>query len=143
MTGFSLDISVSAVGVAEGVDQDIQQWVDEFGLNIGIAVEELMGGRRSGRLSRRGSFNRRHSKGLGQRAAGRGSRFHIPSAEDEPLATDTGDTVKSFSIRRLSKGTVRIRVSGGIGFWEFRASGARPTLIPAIELAARRTFNER
>jgi hypothetical protein len=140
MTGLSLNFTIEDHGIAAQIGKEVSELQDEFGRNLAEAIPEVMKGSRSGRLYRKGRFGRGARRGLGTTARGRGSRIHRASAPGEPLASDTGKTARSVSVRRMSKGVVRIRVEGALGYWEFRDTGRRPTLYPAIELAAQRTF---
>ena len=139
---FGLDIKGSARNVPEEIEKDIDNLSRKFAANIVAAIPEVMrSGTRTGKLYRRGRFRRGQSRGLrGVRARGAGNRIHRASAPGEPLASDTGRTERSISIRQMRKGVIRIRVGGGVAFWELRGAGARPTVLPAIELAAQRTF---
>jgi hypothetical protein len=142
MTGIGMNIRFIDHGIAGEIEVFTREVVQDFALEIAIAVEELMGsGARSGNIVRHGRFDRRSRVG-GLKPSGRGTRIHRPSAPGEPLATDTGGTVRSIKVRQLANGNVRIRFGGGIAFWEFKMPSGlrRPTVVPAIELAAQRTF---
>lgn len=137
---FSLDIKIKDTGVAARLEKEIEALELEFAENIAEATKEVMAsGTRSGRLYRKGSF-RGNTKIGGIRARGRGNRIHRASAPGEPLAKETGATERSISVRRLKKGVVRIRIGGGIPFWELRDNGKRPTVMAAVEIAAQKTF---
>jgi hypothetical protein len=141
MTGLSIQFTIDDHGLAASLGKELEQLQAEFGNNLAEAIEEVMTtGNRSGILYRKGRFGRGARRGLGATARGRGNRIHRASAPGEPLASDTGRTVRSISVKRMSKGVVRVRVGGAIGYWEFRDTGRRPTIYPAIEIAAKRTF---
>lgn len=142
MLALALDIRFIDNGATAFIEKERNALVEEFANNIVEAISELMGsGTRSGKLYRKGKFDRRSRIG-GQRPSGPGQRIHRSSAPGEALARETERTEKTISVRRLANGNVRIRFGGGIAFWEFKlpASLRRPTVMPAVELAAQRTF---
>lgn len=135
-----LNITVRDNGVAEEIGRDVDNLIGEFVAKIEANFRRTMTtGTRSGRLYRKGRFDGRSRVG-GQRPQGKGNRIHRASAPGEPLATDTGRTLKTWSVRRLKSGVYRIRIGGGAAFWELRAKDARPTLLPSIEAAAEEIF---
>lgn len=141
MIGLTITVT-GADRAADELGRDIDNLIGRFSERISFHFTRLMTtGTRSGRLYRKGSFDRRSRIG-GQRPQGRGSRIHRASAPGEPLASDSGRTARSVTVRRLKSGVYRIRVGGAAGFWEVRNDGkSRPTLLPAIEAAADEIFN--
>jgi hypothetical protein len=139
--GLSIKV-YNADKVAAEIGKDIDKMVGEFTALVISIYREMFEGSRTGRLYRRGSFTRRHSKGFGQRASGPGTRIHRASAPGEPLARETGKTQRSTTVRRLKSGVYRIRFGGNVGYWEFRdaVSQRRPTIMPALEKAAEQYF---
>lgn len=138
-----LNITVQDHSVAAGIDRDVDALIGRFAARISFHFQRLMStGTRSGRLYRKGGFDRRSRVG-GHRPSGRGSRIHRASAPGEPLASDTGKTARSVTVRRLKSGVYRVRVGGAAGYWEIgdQRNAARPTLLPAIEAAAEEIFN--
>lgn len=93
----------------------------ELAYNLGEAIRDIMGS--------------------GPRSGHPGTLVgHIRSAPGEALATETGWTEDSTSVRDY-KHLTRVWVGGAIPFWEFGPDDVqRPTLRPAIELAVERTF---
>jgi hypothetical protein len=135
-------ITVTDHGIIANFERDIDHLLGEFAERIMYHFRRIMTtGARSGRVYRQGRFDRR-SRISGQRPQGRGDRFHRASAPGEPLASDSGRTEKSITVRRLKSGVYRVRVGGAAGYWEIRGgSDRRPTLVPAIEAAAQEIFN--
>lgn len=135
-----ISITVKDHGVVAEVEKDVDKMIGDF-MQVVISVyQQMFEGPRSGILYNRGSFKKGQSKGLGigrKRARGIGNRIHRASRVGEPLAKETGETAKAYSVRRLKSGVYRIRFGGGVRFWEVRADGRnRPTILPTLEKAA-------
>ena len=140
---FSVNVTVKAVGLSDYINGRIEKIQAELAYRIVDEAQQLIDDSiPTGRLYRRGSFNRRHSRGFGQRASGPGRRFHRASAPGQPPAKDTGKTYQSITVRRMAKGKYRVRFGGAAGYLEFGTSRmrARPFIIPAIEKAVRKTL---
>lgn len=73
-----------------------------------------------------------------------GATFHRASAAGQPLAEDTGESYRDMSVRRMAGGVYRVRFGGWTGYWEFVVPEdmRRPTVMPAIEAAVAKTFNQ-
>lgn len=138
-----ISLNITTHNIPAEIERDIDKKISEFAEMIPQEVARIMtSGTRSGNLYQRGHFSRRHSKGFGQRAEGPGTRIHRASAPGEPLSSDTGRTVSSMSVRRLASGVYRIRLAGGIGWWELKVPEKyrRPTLMTAIENSIDKVF---
>lgn len=143
----SVDIKVSAHNVGADIERDIEKLEKELAFRIVDEARTLMDSSiPSGRLYRRGSFRRGQSSGLrlmGQRARGAGTRIHRASAPGQPPAEDTGRTYRDIHVRRMGKGTWRVRFGGAAGYLEFGTSRMRerPFIVPAIQKAVHKVFD--
>lgn len=138
-----VNITVNTLGVAATIDKDVEKLEQELAYRIVDEARTMIDSSTpTGRLYRRGSFGRRHSRGFGQRAAGPGTRIHRASAPGQPPAEDTGRTYRDISVRRMGKGNYRVRFGGVAGYLEFgtRNMKPRPFIIPAIENAVQKVF---
>lgn len=140
----AVDIKVSAHNVGADIERDVDKLEKELAYRIVDEARILMDSSTpSGRLYRRGSFRRGQSRGLGARARGMGTRIHRASAPGQPPAEDTGRTYRDINVRRMAKGTYRVRFGGAAGYLEFgtRNMRERPYIIPAIQKAVDKVFN--
>lgn len=144
----SLQISIKGDlgAIGRSIDADIEKLEQELAYRIVDESRALMDSSTpAGRLYRRGSFTRRHSRGLGQRASGPGTRIHRASAPGQPPAQDSGKLYRNISVRRTGKGNYRVRFGAEYsGYLEFGTGRmkARPFIIKAIEAAVDKTFNK-
>jgi hypothetical protein len=142
-----VDIKVTAHGLYEGIERDIDKLEKELAYRIVDEARTLIDSSiPSGRLYRRGSFKRGESRGLrlmGRRARGLGTRIHRASAPGQPPAEDTGKTYRDITVRRMGNGTYRVRFGGAAGYLELGTQNMkpRPYIVPAIEKAIAKVFN--
>ena len=140
----SINVSISVTGIAEAanwVEGRIEQLESELAYRIVDESRKLMDDSTpAGRLYRRGSFRRGHSRGLrGSRARGPGVRIHRASAPGQPPAEDTGRLYRDITVRRMAKGGYRVRFGAAYaGYLEFNLN--RPFVLPGIEIAEQKTF---
>jgi hypothetical protein len=140
----AVDIKIKAHNLGANIEKDIDRLEQELAYRIVDEARTLIDSSTpAGRVYRRGSFGRRHSRGFGQRASGAGRRFHRASAHGQPPAEDTGRTYWDINVSRLSSGRYRVRFGGVAGYLEFGTSRMRPRpyILPAIENAVRKVFD--
>jgi hypothetical protein len=167
MLAVHLTISGDLKALGNVIEGDIEKWQQELAYRIVDESRRIMDeSTPRGRVYRRGSIKGRRTKqGIvaGLRESGKtrmivGYRIHRASAPGQPPAEDSGKTYRDITVRRMSKGTYRVRFGGAAGYLEFgtyaRSSRggsmgphrggmlARPYIIPAIEAAVRKTFAE-
>src|SRR5688572_2293021 len=97
-----LNIKIHNVNeVVRTVGKDIDKVAQELAYRIVDEARQLMDeSTPAGRVYRRGGFTRRN-KFDGQRASGRGSRFHRASAPGQPPAEDSGKTYRDIHVRQV------------------------------------------
>jgi hypothetical protein len=139
--------------VAEELERDLDRLQEELAYRIVDEARRIMDeSTPRGRVYRRGSIKGQRTKqGIeaGLRRSGKtrmitGSQFHRASAPGQPIAEDTGESYRDITVRRVRKGTFRIRFGGWTGYWEFQVppSMQRLTIMPAIEAAVDKTFGQ-
>lgn len=128
------------------IDALSQRFAEEIVVQARRIVDE---GRPSGRLYRRRAITKRASKGLlsmGLKRRGRtrvyaGSEFHRASASGQAWAKDSGRAYRDIKVSRTRRGTYRVRFGAPyIGYLEFTLN--RPVVLPAIQAAAEKIFNQ-
>lgn len=153
MLAINVRVSGDIKGPGNALDRDIDKLTQELAYRIVDESRRLIDESiPRGRVYRRGAIKGRRTKqGIeaGLRASGKtrmitGYRFHRASAPGQPLAEDTGRSYRDIRVSRVKSGTYRVRFGGWTGYWEFEVPPAmrRPTIIPAIERAAEKTFAE-
>ena len=139
-----LKISIKAGNIPEEIARDIDKLEQELAYRIVDEARTLIDSSTpAGRLYRRGRFGRGASRGLGTRARGPGRRFHRASAPGQPPAEDTGRLYREITVRRLRSGSYRVRFGTRYaGYLEFGTGRMRPRpfIMPAIDIAVRKTF---
>jgi hypothetical protein len=139
-----LKVTIKAGNIAAEIARDIDKLEEELAYRIVDESRTLIDSSRpSGKLYRKGRFRARQSRGLGFRARGPGTRIHRASAPGQPPAEDTGKLYREITVRRLKSGSYRVRFGARYaGFLEFGTArmAARPFVLPAIDIAVRKTF---
>jgi hypothetical protein len=151
MIAVSTEIGIDTRGLR--LDQAVEEFEEELAYRIVDEARRLIDeSKPSGRIYRRGSIKGSRTKeGIeaGLRRSGKtrmivGSRFHRASAPGQPLAEDSGESYRDITVRRIGSGNYRVRFGGWTGYWEFVVPPdlQRPTVMPAIEAAVKKTFGE-
>lgn len=144
----ALDIKIK--GNLDFIEKDVERFQEQLANQIVIEARRIIDeSNPSGRVYRRGGITAaRTARGINQgfRPRGKsrmivGSRFHRASAKGQPPAKDTGKLYRQIKVARSGRGKFRVTFGAEYaGFVEFTLN--RPFVLPAIEAAVEKVFNE-
>jgi hypothetical protein len=143
-------VEISVIAGDLDLEKDIEEIERQFAEQIPIEARRIVDeSAPAGKVYRRGGIRaRRTAAGIkaGLRAYRKtrmtvGNQIHRASAPGQPWAKDSGRAYREIKVMRTGRGKFRV-VFGApyIGYLEFNLN--RPVVVPAVEAAANRIFND-